>query len=249
MSNLLQKKVVVVTGANRGIGKCITETFAENGASIIACMRVISSESKEWMKSLENEFNISINPVLVDLSDEISVKGLTKEIMSISPRVDVLVNNAGIASGALFQMTTISELRKIFEINFFSQITLTQGVAKLMARNKSGSIINITSTAAFIADPGTLAYGSSKSAFARATKSMAAELGSSNIRVNAIAPSVTKTDMFDQMSHEAREKLINSSALKRAAEPKDIANVALFLASELSSFVTGQIIRVDGGIS
>ena len=169
--------------------------------------------------------------------------------MSISPRVDVLVNNAGIASGALFQMTTISELRKIFEINFFSQITLTQGVAKLMARNKSGSIINITSTAAFIADPGTLAYGSSKSAFARATKSMATELGSSNIRVNAIAPSVTKTDMFDQMSHEAREKLINSSALKRAAEPKDIANVALFLASELSSFVTGQIIRADGGIS
>ena len=249
MSNLLHKKVVVVTGANRGIGKCITETFAENGASIIACMRVISPESEEWMKSLESEFNISINPVLVDLSDETSVKGLIKEIMSISPRVDVLVNNAGIASGALFQMTTISELRKIFEINFFSQITLTQGVAKLMARNKSGSIINITSTAAFIADPGTLAYGSSKSAFARATKSMATELGSSNIRVNAIAPSVTKTDMFDQMSHEAREKLINSSALKRAAEPKDIANVALFLASELSSFVTGQIIRADGGIS
>ena len=249
MSNLLQEKVVVVTGANRGIGKCITETFAENGASIIACMRVISSESKEWMKSLENEFNISINPVLVDLSDETSVKGLIKEIISISPRIDVLVNNAGIASGALFQMTPIAELRKIFEINFFSQITLTQGVAKLMARNKSGSIINITSTAAFIADPGTLAYGSSKSAFARATKSMATELGSSNIRVNAIAPSVTKTDMFDQMSHEAREKLINSSALKRAAEPKDIANVALFLASELSSFVTGQIIRADGGIS
>ena len=249
MSNLLQEKVVVVTGANRGIGKCITETFAENGASIIACMRVISSESKEWMKSLENEFNISINPVLVDLSDETSVKGLIKEIISISPRIDVLVNNAGIASGALFQMTPIAELRKIFEINFFSQITLTQGVAKLMARNKSGSIINITSTAAFIADPGTLAYGSSKSAFARATKSMATELGSSNIRVNAIAPSVTKTDMFDQMSHETREKLINSSALKRAAEPKDIANVALFLASELSSFVTGQIIRADGGIS
>ena len=136
MSNLLHKKVVVVTGANRGIGKCITETFAENGASIIACMRVISPESEEWMKSLESEFNISINPVLVDLSDEISVKGLIKEIMSISPRVAVLVNNAGIASGALFQMTTISELRKIFEINFFSQITLTQGVAKLMTRKK-----------------------------------------------------------------------------------------------------------------
>ena len=249
MSNLLQGKVAVVTGANRGIGKCITETFAENGASIIACMRVISPETDDWMKNLESKFNISINPVMVDLSNEKSVKRSIKEIMSISKRIDVLVNNAGIASGALFQMTTIAELRKIFEINFFSQIALSQGIAKIMVRNKSGSIINLSSTAAFIADPGTLAYGSSKSAFSRATQSMANELGSYNIRVNAIAPSVTKTDMFEQMSLEAREKLINASALKRAAEPKDIANVALFLASELSSFVTGQVIRADGGIS
>ena len=159
------------------------------------------------------------------------------------------VTNAGVASGALFQMTPISELRKIFEINFFSQIAFSQGIAKIMIRNKSGSIINLSSTAAFIADPGTLAYGSSKSAFARATQSMANELGIFNIRVNAIAPGVTKTDMSEQMSHEAIEKLINSSALKRAAEPKDIANVALFLASELSSFITGQVIRADGGIS
>ena len=249
MSNLLQDKVAVVTGANRGIGKCITETFAENGANIIACMRVINPESDKWIKNLESKFNISINPVMVDLSDEKSVKESIKEIFSISKRIDVLVNNAGIASGALFQMTPIAELRKIFEINFFSQIVLSQGIAKIMVRNKSGSIINISSTAAFIADPGTLAYGSSKSAFARATQSMANELGLSNIRVNAIAPSVTKTDMFDQMSAEARDKLINSSALKRAAEPKEIANVALFLASELSSFVTGQVIRADGGIS
>ncbi len=249
MSNLLQDKIAVVTGANRGIGKHITETFAENGANIIACMRVINPESDKWIKNLESKFNISINPVMVDLSDEKSVKESIKEIFSISKRIDVLVNNAGIASGALFQMTPIAELRKIFEINFFSQIVLSQGIAKIMVRNKSGSIINVSSTAAFIADPGTLAYGSSKSAFARATQSMANELGLSNIRVNAIAPSVTKTDMFDQMSPEARDKLINSSALKRAAEPKEIANVALFLASELSSFVTAQVIRVDGGIS
>ena len=106
-----------------------------------------------------------------------------------------------------------------------------------------------TSSAAFVADPGTLAYGSSKSAFARATQSMAAELGVFSIRVNAIAPGVTKTDMFEQMSANARDKLINSSALKKAADPIDIANVALFLASDLSLFVTGQVIRADGGIS
>ena len=249
MSNLLQNKVAVISGANRGIGKTIVETFAENGANIIACLRFISPESQKWMKNLEDKFNVSINPVVLDLSDEQSIKQAIKDIMLISPKLDVLVNNAGIASGSLFQMTTMQELRKVFEVNFFGQILLSQGLAKLMIKNKSGSIVNLSSTSAYISDPGTLTYGSSKSAFSRATKSIASELGSSNIRVNAIAPSVTKTDMFKQMSLDAREKLINSSALKRAAEPQDIANVALFLASELSSYVTGQVIRVDGGIS
>ena len=249
MTNLLQNKVAVITGANRGIGKCIAEKFAENGANIIVCMRSISPETAEWIKELRGKFNISINPVIVDLSDERVVKASIQEIFKISKKVDVLVNNAGIASGSLFQMTPVSEIRKIFEINFFSQIALSQGIAKIMIRNKSGSIINLSSTAAFISDPGTLAYGSSKAAFSRATQSMASELGSYNIRVNAIAPSVTKTDMYEQMSVDAREKLISSSALKRAAEPEEIAKVAVFLASELSSFVTGQVIRVDGGIS
>ena len=250
MSNyLLNGKLAVVTGANRGIGRSITETFAENRCDIFACMREVTLETKKWLKSLENKFNIVITPIELDLSDEDSIKNSIKQIFSISKRIDILVNNAGIASGGLFQMTPISELRKVFEINFFSQILFTQGIAKIMIRNKSGSIINLSSSAAFIADPGTLSYGSSKSALIRATESMAMELGTLNIRVNAIAPGVTKTDMFDQMSKDARDKLINSSALKRSAEPKDIANVALFLASELSSFVTGQVIRADGGIT
>tara|TARA_B110000003_G_scaffold238119_1_gene243550 strand:- start:179 stop:931 length:753 start_codon:yes stop_codon:yes gene_type:complete len=250
MSNyLLNGKLAVVTGANRGIGRSITETFAENRCDIFACMREVTLETKKWLKSLENKFNIVITPIELDLSDEDSIKNSIKQIFSISKRIDILVNNAGIASGGLFQMTPISELRKVFEINFFSQILFTQGIAKIMIRNKSGSIINLSSSAAFISDPGTLSYGSSKSALIRATESMAMELGTLNIRVNAIAPGVTKTDMFDQMSKDARDKLINSSALKRPAEPKDIANVALFLASELSSFVTGQVIRADGGIT
>lgn len=250
MSNyLLNGKLAVVTGANRGIGRSITETFAENRCDIFACMREVTLETKKWLKSLENKFNIVVTPIELDLSDEDSIKNSIKQIFSISKRIDILVNNAGIASGGLFQMTPISELRKVFEINFFSQILFTQGIAKIMIRNKSGSIINLSSSAAFIADPGTLSYGSSKSALIRATESMAMELGALNIRVNAIAPGVTKTDMFDQMSKDARDKLINSSSLKRPAEPKDIANVALFLASELSSFVTGQVIRADGGIT
>ena len=248
MTNLLQNKIAVITGANRGIGKSVTEIFAKNGANIVACMRSITPEIEAWMKGIESKFNISIDPVLIDFSDEKSIKSSIKEIVNISKNVDILVNNAGVASGAIFQMTPISELKKIFEINFFSQIVFSQNIAKLMIRNKSGSIINLSSTTAFIADPGTLAYGSSKAAFSRARQSMARELGSYNIRVNATAPSVTKTDMFEQMSVDARDKLINSSALKRAADPEEIAKVAVFLASELSSFVTGQVIRVDGGI-
>lgn len=245
---LLKNKTALVTGANRGIGKSITETFARNGANVFACLRTLSSETEIWMRELEFKYGIFVKPILLDLSDDASVKNVVKEVIAIRSRLDVLVNNAGIASGSLFQMTTIAELKKLFEINFFSQILLSQSLARLMVKNKSGSIINIASTAGVIADPGTMAYGASKAAFARATQSMATELGASNIRVNAIAPSVTRTDMFDQMSVEARDNLINSSALKRVAEPQDIADVALFLASDLSSFVTGQIIRVDGGI-
>ena len=123
MSNyLLNGKLAVVTGANRGIGRSITETFAENRCDIFACMREVTLETKKWLKSLENKFNIVITPIELDLSDEDSIKNSIKQIFSISKRIDILVNNAGIASGGLFQMTPISELRKVFEINFFSQI-------------------------------------------------------------------------------------------------------------------------------
>ena len=248
-------KVAIVTGAGGGIGKEHALELARRGAKVVvndlggsvdgsgasdAANEVVDIIKSEGGEAISNGASVT------DLQ---AVKAMVNQTMDEWGRIDILVNNAGIASGGLFQMTPISELRKVFEINFFSQILFTQGIAKIMIRNKSGSIINLSSSAAFISDPGTLSYGSSKSALIRATESMAMELGTLNIRVNAIAPGVTKTDMFDQMSKDARDKLINSSALKRPAEPKDIANVALFLASELSSFVTGQVIRADGGIT
>lgn len=244
---MLNNKIVVVTGANRGIGLVIARTFATQGAKVFACMRVLDHEVLKWI-----EFDGSkdcVKGVVLDLENENSIKSAIKEIASITGnKVDVLVNNAGTASGGLFQMMPIIELRRVFEVNLFGQILLTQGLSRLMTRHRAGSIINIASTAAEIADPGTLAYGASKAGFARASRSMATELGASGVRVNTIEPGVTKTDMFDQMSPEARERLISTSAFKRAAEPQDIANVALFLASDLSSFVTGQTLRVDGGM-
>ncbi len=244
---MLENKIAVVTGANRGIGLAIAKTFAAQGARVLACMRQVSVEALAEIAQDVGPGQVQV--VALDLADEASIKAAIKEIAQLTGnRVDVLVNNAGIASGGLFQMTPIDEMRRVFEVNFFGQILLTQGLSRLMVRRRAGSIINITSTSADIADPGTLAYGASKAALARAARSMATELGAFGVRVNAISPGVTRTDMFDQMASEARERLINSAALKRAAEPADIANVALFLASELSGFMTGQVLRVDGGM-
>lgn len=246
---LLAGKTAVITGANRGIGKSITEVFAENGANIIACVRVESEEFKSELKNLEQKFKISTFLVNLDLENSESIKAATQKIISLKVPVNILVNNAGIATGSMFQMTPLETIEKTFKINFTSQIIFSQTISRYMSRFGAGSIINISSVAGLVGMMGTIAYGSSKSALNLATKTMAAELGGKNIRVNAVAPSITKTDMFDQMEEKARERMIENCALKRAADPKEIANTVLFLASDLSSYVTGQVIRVDGGLA
>jgi len=246
---LLKKKTAIITGCNRGIGKVTMEVFAENGTDIIACARNKSDKFTDIMIELAQKTGINITPVYFDFSDIEQVKAGIKTIIACKKQIDILVNNAGVATGSFFQMTSLQDLKETFEINFFSQILFSQGISRYMSRFKTGSIINIASTAGLIGNAGTTSYGSSKAALMFATKTMATELGVVNIRVNAIAPSITQTDMFDQMNEKARNKIIESSALKRPADPMEIANVALFLASDLSSFITGQVLRVDGGLT
>lgn len=246
---LLKNKTAIITGCNRGIGKAILEVFAENGADIFACVRKESEEFTNVVARLVEKTGASISQVYFDFSEREQIKGGIKTIISSKKKIDILVNNAGVASGSFFLMTSSLDLKHVFEINYFSQIFFTQGISRYMMRFNSGSIINIASTAGLIGDAGNISYGSSKAALIFATKIMATELGASNIRVNAIAPSITKTDMFDQMEGKARNKLIESCALQRPAEAVEIANVALFLASHLSSYVTGQVLRVDGGLT
>lgn len=245
---LLRDKYAVITGCNRGIGKSILELFVQNGCNIIACVRKENQNFNNFINDLSIKFSVKIIPIHFDLEEDDEIKRGILEIQSLKIPIDILVNNSGIATGALFQMTSKNMLEKVMKINFFSQIYLIQGISKLMMKNKKGSIINITSVAGIIGDSGTLSYGSSKAAMNFATKTISTELGKYNIRVNAIAPSITNTDMFQQMTPTSREKMINQSALNRSAEPEEIASCALYLASDNSSFLTGQIIRLDGGI-
>jgi 3-oxoacyl-[acyl-carrier protein] reductase len=246
-SDLLKGKVALITGCNRGIGKAIMETFAQNGADIWACARKQTNEFDGLLQELRTKYNNRITPLYFDLADESAIKEALNPLLVAKEKIDILVNNAGVAHGSFFQMTSISKIKEVFEINFFSQLLVTQIVAKLMMKQKSGSIINLASIAGMDGNPGYVSYGSGKAALIYATKSIAKEFAANNVRVNAIAPGLTETAMADQMEEKAKALMINSSAMNRLAQPQEIANTALFLASDLSQFITGQVIRVDGG--
>ncbi len=238
-----------MTGCNRGIGKAILEVFAKNGANIWACVRKPDDGFIDYMKTLSKETRVTISPVYFDLADAEQVKAGAKTIMSAKQPVNIHVNNAGVIYTALFQMTPVDKMKEIFEINFFSQMLLTQYMARIMTRQKSGSIINISSSAAIEGNEGRTAYAASKAAIISSTKVMAKELAHSNIRVNAIAPGLTETDMMiESTPEEALENTLKRICLKRVGRPEEIANVALFLSSDLSSYMTGQVLRVDGGM-
>jgi len=246
---LLKNKNTVITGCNRGIGKEIIKVFAENGANIWACVRRESGTFSKYINNLEQKHSVSINPVYFDLSDEEQIKTGVKTIKETKEPVDILVNNAGAIFTALFQMTSMQKLKEMFEINYFSQMLLTQYISRIMMRQKSGSIINISSSAALEGNEGRAAYASAKAAMITSTKVLAKELAPYNIRVNAVAPGLTQTEMMESSTPEdALKETLNRICMKRVGQPEEIANSVLFLASDLSSYMTSQVLRVDGGM-
>ena len=246
---LLKNKNTVITGCNRGIGKKIVRVFAENGANIWACVREESGTFSKYIKNLEQKHSVSINPVYFDLSDEEQIKTGVKTIKETKEPVDILVNNAGAIFTALFQMTSMKKLKEMFEINYFSQMLLTQYISRIMMRQKSGSIINISSSAAIEGNEGRTGYASAKAAMIASTKVLAKELAPYNIRVNAVAPGLTQTEMMESSTPEdAVKETLNRICMKRVGQPEEIANSVLFLASDLSSYMTNQVLRVDGGM-
>jgi len=246
---LLKNKNTVITGCNRGIGKEIVRVFAENGANIWACVRRESGTFSKYINNLEQKHSVSINPVYFDLSDEEQIKTGVKTIKETKEPVDILVNNAGAIFTALFQMTSMQKLKEMFEINYFSQMLLTQYISRIMMRQKSGSIINISSSAALEGNEGRTGYASAKAAMITSTKVLAKELAPYNIRVNAVAPGLTQTEMMESSTPEdALKETLNRICMKRVGQPEEIANSVLFLASDLSSYMTNQVLRVDGGM-
>lgn len=246
--NYLKGKTAIVTGARRGIGKIICELFAEQGIDIYACARVQNDEFESWARELALNYSVKITPVYFDLSEEESIKEGLKTILADKTSIDILVNNAGVADGSILTMTSLKRLHEVFNVNYFAPIQIMQLVARKMIKQRSGSIINIASVGGLEALPGYLSYGSSKAALIWATRSISKELGQYGIRVNAVAPGMTKTDMGGQYKTEAElQKTIERTGLRRMGEPNEIANAILFLASDKASFINGEILKVDGG--
>jgi 3-oxoacyl-[acyl-carrier protein] reductase len=246
---LLEGKTAIITGSNRGIGKATLEVFAQNGADIFAHARRPNADFEAECNRIAQLYQVHIYPVYFDAENSGEIKQAVKEITAVSKDIDILVNNMGtVQSVKLFQMTSMQEMRKEFDVNFFAQIELTQYVARLMQRKGKGSIINISSCAGLDGNTGMLPYVSSKAAMIGATKRMAIELGEFHIRVNSVAPGLTETDMGNQMREDLEKETLQHLIIKRKAKPQEIANAVLFLASDLSTFITGQILRVDGGM-
>ncbi len=241
-------KNIVITGCNRGIGRVLLESFCQEGGNIIACVRNITSQLVEEFNKLEAEHGVHIYPIKMDLEVEDSIRAGLREIASLKLPIDVLVNNAGVEHGALLMFTKMSDLRQVFQINYFAQVQITQYIAKLMSAHKHGSIIMMSSVLGINSTAGTTAYGASKAAVISFTKTAASELADMGIRVNAIAPNVVDTDMGRKMDERTMNALMGNTDLHRIAAPEEIAKVALFLASNDASYITGQVIRVDGGL-
>lgn len=241
-------KTVLITGCNRGIGREAVRAFAEHGYDLICCIRRPNDEFASYIAELSEKHAVVIDLLYFDMADESAIKAALTPLIKYNRKIDVLVNNAGIASGGLLHMTSMAKLKEVFQINFFSQVLITQLVSKLMIRHKCGSIINMGSIAGLENFSGYTSYGSSKAALMFFTRTIAKELAPHGVRVNSVAPGLTDTNMATQMEEKAWAEMIKRTDLQRLGHPNEVVSAILWLASDATSFITGQIIRVDGGM-
>jgi 3-oxoacyl-[acyl-carrier protein] reductase len=243
----LQGKVALVTGSTRGIGWACARALAGAGASVFLNGTQEDSVQRQ-VKALQEEFGVPCFGVCGSVSDPESVKASYKEIFSRFKRLDVLVNNAGVLIDALLGMMPTEMIDKVINTNLTGCIYHLQEASRLMGRNKSGSIINITSIIGRVGNEGQTVYAASKAGVIGLTLSAAKELAPKNIRVNAIAPGFIESDMTRTLPQAKYEERVKSIKMGRVGKPEDIANAVLFFAAEVSSYITGQVLGVDGGM-
>lgn len=235
---LLENKIALITGCGRGIGRAMAELFAREGASVYAVAR-----AEGCLDGLSG----SVIPLYFDVRDKDAIKACIMRIKKEQGRLDILVNNAGVMKDDLLEMVSDSTLTDTFETNVFAPIHMTQMALKLMKRQKSGSIINVSSIVGLRGSAGQTAYSASKGAVATLTKTWARELVSDGIRVNGVAPGKIDTDMFRSIGEERVAEGVREVGMGRLGTPEEVAAAALFLASDMASYITGEILGVNGG--
>ena len=246
---MVSQKNIVITGCQQGIGKETLGVFAAHGADVFACAMKEDPGFEAYCAALSAEHHVRIRPVYFDLRDNGAVRDAARQIQSEKTDIHGLVHVAGITKDALFHMMTYQDMLDIFQVNFFSQMILTQYIVKIMQRRHTGgSIVFTSSLTALAGNTGQTAYGASKAALTGAMRSMAMELAKDGIRVNAVAPGVIKSPMTEALPEELVQRRLLQMDLPRLGDPRDVANAFLFLVSGMSGHITGQVLRVDGGM-
>lgn len=243
----LSGSVCLVTGCSKGIGRAVVERFCQEGATVYAHVRTCD-EAEQWKDRLEDGCPGIVHPVHFDLVDSASMRQCVSDIKKAEGRLDVLVNNAGVMIDAPIGMISEEMMERTFRVNVFTVMHFIQYASKLMKRQNSGSIINISSIMGVVGNKNQMLYSASKGAVISLTKSAAKELAACGVRVNAIAPGIVDTDLFKQIGPEKASEFVEKVGMGRSGSPNEIADLCVFLASDSSAYITGQVIGIDGSM-